>query len=105
MTLADATCILTGLAGFLFGIRCYLELWRWARQCQHARIAIACKRKVQLQAPLIEWLMWVNQLDRDEMSTGRVVYKNKEVTVAITKAVIPPGKVRQAISRVRRWRA
>jgi hypothetical protein len=81
-----------GLFGFAFGLKCYSELRKWARQCQGARIAIAYKRKVKLQAPLIEWLMWVNQLDKDKDSHGRVVYSIGGTSVAITKAVHPKRK-------------
>lgn len=101
----DAISIIIGMTGFAFGIRCYIELWRWARQCQHARIAIAFKRKVQLQAPLVEWLAWCNQLDADKDSSGRPVYRNGGVTVAIVKAAIPPGRVHRTIMRARRKRA
>lgn len=97
----NIACLLVGLAGVTFGARCYMELRRWARQCQHARIAIAYKQKVKLQAPLVEWLLWINQLDKDSDSTGRVVYRIGGTSVAITKAVIPPGKLRAAMRRAR----
>jgi hypothetical protein len=83
---------LVALLAIAFACRCYRELWKWARQCQHARIAISFKRKVVLQAPILEWLLWCNQLDQDTDSHGRVVYRGGQVAVAITKAVIPPGK-------------
>lgn len=68
-----------------FAGRCYLELHRWARQCQGARIAIAHKRRVQLDAPLVEWLEWANMLGADEASRGRIIYRNGAVSVAILK--------------------
>lgn len=85
--------LVLGVVGVVFGLNAYYHLWRWARQCQHARIAIAFKRKVQLQAPLVEWLLWSRQLKAKE--NGRVVYRNGGVTVAIVKAAIPPGRIRR----------
>jgi len=80
----------------LFAARCYLELWRWARQCQRAQIAIAYKNKVRLSAPLVEWLLWVNQLNQTE-SHGRTVYQMGQTRVAILKGKTPPNKVRHAL--------
>lgn len=102
-----------GMIGLMFGLRCYLELWRWARQCQGAQIAIARKRKVQLSAPLVEWLLWCNNLEgRDE--SGRVVYRNGDVTVAVIRkptgqrrwrVVLPKRQRGQTAPRVGAWRA
>lgn len=78
-----------GAAGILFGLVCYGELRRWARQCQRARIAIAHKRRVQLEAPLVEWLEWSNALGRDESARGRIIYRNGPVSVAILKPAPP----------------
>jgi hypothetical protein len=75
--------------GLLFGLRCYLELRRWARICQRVRIAIAHKQRVQLDAPLTEWIAWANGLGRDEASRGRVLYRNGHVSVAILKPSRP----------------
>lgn len=75
-----------GTIGILFGLRCYYELWKWARTCQSARIAIAYKRKVKLQGPLTEWIAWINMLDKDKDSQGRVVYTMGGTSVAITRA-------------------
>lgn len=72
-----------GVAGILFGLNCYIHLWKWARMCQRANIAIAYNRKVQLNAPLIEWLTWCRQLEGDEKSRGRTVYRNGKVSVVI----------------------
>ena len=81
-----------GLVGVAFGGRCYWELWKWARQCQGARITVAYKRKVKLDAPLLEWLLWVNMLDKDKDTHGRVVYTVGGTTIAIRKQVKPPRK-------------
>lgn len=82
--LAIIACVF-GIAGVLFGCRCYYELWKWARQMQGARIAIAYKNKVKLQAPLVEWMKWCNQLDDDKDSDGRVVLRMSHMSVVITK--------------------
>lgn len=74
-----------GLLGLLFGARCYLELWRWAKHCQRAKIAIAYNRRVQLEAPLTEWLQWANALGKDQKTRGRVVYKAGKVSVAVLR--------------------
>lgn len=99
--------ILLGVAlvSFAFAALVYRELYRWARQCQRARIAIAYKRKVQLQAPLVEWLGWCNLLESDERSSGRVVWRQGHATVAILKPLKSPGPVMRTIMRVRRRRS
>lgn len=84
-----------GLLGVLFGANSYYQLWRWARDCQHARIAIAFKRKVVLQAPLVEWLLWARKARKDHGSRGRVVYRQAGTSVAVTQAVYPPGKLKK----------
>jgi hypothetical protein len=84
--------LILGLAGFAFGVRCYLELQKWAKQCQRAEIAIAYNRRVKLRAPLVEWLTWANQLQNDERSTGRVVLKMNKMSVAILRPETPPDK-------------
>lgn len=95
-------CVVITVLSLAFAARCYFELWKWARQCQYARIVIAYKRKVKLQAPLVEWLLWVNQLSKDKDSQGRVVYSMGSTSVAITKAAMPPGKIRQTVKSMRR---
>lgn len=72
-----------GILGILFGLNCYRELWKWAKQCKRAHIVIAYNRRVQLNASLTEWLTWVNQLDKTE--NGRVVYRNQKMSVSILK--------------------
>lgn len=89
------------LVALAFAGKCYRELYKWARQCQNARIAIAFKRKVQLQAPLVEWLLWCNQLDKDKDSHGRVVYRAGGVSVAITKAATQAGRFHKVIGRAK----
>lgn len=88
-----------GLLGLLFGLRCYVELWRWAKQCQRARIIVGYKRRTTLQAPLVEWLVWCNQLQQDKLSSGRVIYHRDNTTIMIGRALKPPGRIRQVIKR------
>lgn len=90
-----------GVLGVAYGIRCYWELYKWARQCQNARIAISFKRKVRLQAPLVEWLLWANNVKKDKLATGQVVFSQANVSVAVVQADTPPGKVRKAIRTAR----
>jgi len=92
---------LTGIAGGVFGVRCYIELRRWARQCQRAEIAIAYNRRVRLRAPLVEWLTWANQLEKDEKSTGRVVYRANKMSVAILRPDAQPAKTNTTTIRPR----
>lgn len=94
--------IVIGVAGVLFGLRCYYELWKWARECQYSRIAIAYKRKVKLQAPLVEWLLWIRKLNEDKDSSGRVIYSLGGTSVAITRTTIPPSKIRLRLRALRR---
>jgi hypothetical protein len=104
----EVICGVLALLGVLFGLRCYVELWRWAKQCQGARILVATSGKVQINAPLVDWLGWANQLEADEAVKGRVVYLNGKVKVAILKRPIPPHRsailIAKAIHRVGRLR-
>jgi len=89
--------VVAAVLAIAFAIRCYVELRRWANVCSYGRIAIAYKRKVQLQAPLTEWYLWTRKLGDSE--NGRVVYRNGGVTVAIVKQVTPPGRLRSKLRR------
>jgi hypothetical protein len=91
--------LVVGLLGVMFGVRCYIELYRWARQCQGARIVVATGNKVQINAPLVEWLGWANQLEGDEATKGRVVYLNAKVKVAILKKPVSPNRPGFVIAR------
>lgn len=107
MTVIDVVCVAFGVLGWAYCVKLYRELHKWARQCQRARIAVAYKRRVQLQAPLVEWLQWCNALDKDEQSSGRVVYRNGGVTVAILKAIKPArrGRKNQSAPQTGKWTA
>lgn len=89
-----------GVLGVTFGVRCYVELWRWAKQCQRARIVVAYNRKVQLDASLAEWLGWVNQLDGQD-ANGRVVYRNVKVSVAILKRKAKDTTAKTTVKTIR----
>jgi hypothetical protein len=103
VSLLDVSSLVFGVLGVAYGVRCYMELWKWAKQCQNAKIAIAHNRRVQLTAPLTEWLSWANQLDKDQSSSGRVVYRNGKVSVAILRPH-SSKPVRSAIKRVHQAR-
>lgn len=81
---AAASWLVTCMA-ILFAARCYRELWRWARQCQNAQIAIAYKRKVKIVAPLVEWLLWCNRLDAERDIGGRTIYSLGGTDVALIR--------------------
>lgn len=83
MTILSIIALTVGIVGVAFGAKCYYELWKWARLCQRGRIVIAYNRKVQINAPLTEWLQWTRMLKGDEQSNGRVVYRANKMSVAI----------------------
>ncbi len=101
--------LIFGLIGFAYGIRCYYELWRWARLSQNTRIAIEYKGKVKTQQPLTEWLLWGNMLDRDKDSNGRIIYHQGGTRIALlrtwhgdkTRFRDMFGEARRAIGRAR----
>lgn len=92
-----------GVLGVLWGVNCYVHLWKWARLCQGANIAIAYNRRVQLNAPLSDWLIWCRQLEGDEKTTGRTVYRNGKMSVSILK---PKASIsgKTTIRKIRRFR-
>lgn len=71
--------------GLWFGATCYWRLWRFARECQQARIVIAKKGRVTLNAPVVEWLLWIRLLDKDKESNGRMIYNYAGTSVSIIK--------------------
>ena len=101
MNALDLICAAVAIVAIGFAGFTYRELWRWAKQCQNARIAIAYNNRVQLSAPLDEWLGWANQLGSDDASRGRMIYKANKVSVSILRPR-PVGKTRGAILRARR---
>lgn len=97
---------LLGVAGVVFGLHFYHELWKWARQCQGVYIAVAHKKRVQLQGPITEWLTWGNALGKDERVRGRTIYRNGQVSISLYRPEKPqsPGRIRASISRVKNAR-
>lgn len=77
--------LIFGVLGVAYAVTLYYELWKWARECQHSRILLTYKGKVKLNAPLVEWLLWIRQLDKDKDNNGRVVYTYGGTAVAIVK--------------------
>lgn len=103
MKVLDWTLLVTTVTALAYSWYWYRELRKWARQCKGARIAIAYKRKAALQAPLLEWLLWCNQLDEDKDSNGRVVFQRQGVSVAIIKRPPEQGPIkRYRINRQRK---
>ena len=83
--IVELVCVAVALLSFMYAVRCYYELWKWARQCQNVRIAVEYKGRVKTQQPVIEWLLWANQLDKDKDSRGRVIYHLGGTRIAILK--------------------
>jgi hypothetical protein len=79
------TLLVLAPLGWIVAIRVYLELRRWAHRCQTSRVAVAYKRRVVLEAPIVDWVNWANSLNGDEAVRGRVVYRGGHVSVAILK--------------------
>lgn len=77
--------ITLGILGLAFALRFYWELYRWAKLLQGGRVAIARKGKVRMQAPITEIALWIRQLSKDEESSGRVIYRDNNTTVAILR--------------------
>lgn len=92
-----------GVLGVLFGLRCYLELWRWAKQCQRAQIVLAYNNKVRFRATLVEWLQWVNSLDGTE-ENGRVVYQQFKFRAAIVKKGVEAKTASETVQDIRNSR-
>lgn len=88
----EIVAFLVGIIGLSFGLFCGARLRRWERQLAGARIAVAYKTRVKLEAPLVEWLTWANMLDKDQQSRGRVVYRMGGTSVAILKPRRGHGK-------------
>jgi hypothetical protein len=105
MSPLNIALIAVAVLGVLLAGRFYLELRRWARLCQGARIAVAYKRRIKLQAPLTDFLVWAGQLTRDERSNGRVVYLMGGTSVAIMAPIKPPSKLAPLRRRVRRTKS
>lgn len=77
--------LVIGVLGVAFGVRQHFELWKWARQCQHLRVAIAYKGRVKAQYTLLEWVLWGNLMDKDKDTNGRVIYTAQSTRIALLK--------------------
>lgn len=97
MTIVDIISVAFGVTGVACACWFYSELWKWAKQCQGARIAVAYKRKVVLDAPIKDYLIWTNQLDQDKHSNGRTIYANGGTRIALIKRA--PRKVHKTNGR------
>jgi hypothetical protein len=93
----EIICLLLAALGFSTALRVHLKNRRWAKVCQESRIAIAYKRRIAMQAPLTDFIVWIDQLTKDEQSNGRVVYGRAGVTVAI---LAPPKRPKRRKARV-----
>lgn len=93
---------LIGVLGFAWGVRFYWELRKWAHLIKYARIVIAYKGKVKLNAPLQEWALWCKMAETDKSSNGRVVYTLGGTRVAILrKSFVPESPMKRLIRKVK----
>jgi hypothetical protein len=99
--------ILAFVAGFSLVLAgwFYYHLWRWAKDCETATVAIAYKRKVVMSPTLVELLLWSRKVPKGQ--NGQVFYKGPNVTVAIVKPVHTSRERRhrlgQAQSKMGTW--
>lgn len=100
MSAIDIIAFAVGLAGLVFGVNSYLELWKWAKQCQRARVVIAYNHRVRMQAPLTDWLAWANTLGGNQKETGRVVFTDRKFSVAVVNPN-RPAPVRETFRAIR----
>lgn len=77
------TCLIVGVVGIVAAWWFYYHLWKWARDCQQATVAIAYKRKVVMSPTLVELVLWSRKVPNEQ--NGQVFYKGPNVTVAIVK--------------------
>ena len=100
----EVAALAVGAFGVVFGASAWALARRWAHDCATCRIIIARKGKVQLDAPLTEWLAWNRALPKRERSRGGVIFQANGVQVALarpkigapaakteTRTVKPPG--------------
>lgn len=83
MSLLDVVSLAIGIGGVAAACWFYYHLWKWARDCQQATVAIAYKRKVTMSPTLVELLLWSRKVPKGQ--SGQVFYKGPNVTVAIIK--------------------
>jgi len=96
-----------GVSGIFAACLFYYHLWKWARDCQQATVAIAYKRKVVMSPTLVELLLWSRKVPDGQ--NGQVFYRAANVTVAIVKRprrkwhLIHNGKPAQAQAQTGTW--
>src|SRR5215472_6940116 len=72
-----------GVSGVFAAALFYYHLWKWAKDCRQATVAIAYKRKVVMSPTLVELVLWSRKVP--DKQNGQVFYRAKDVTVAIIK--------------------
>jgi hypothetical protein len=78
--------LLLGLVSLAWATRSYYNLWKWAREMQHVRLAIQHKNRVKYDATLVEFMLQARLLDKKgEERNGQVFYRADKTTVAILK--------------------
>ena len=77
-----------GVSGVFAAALFYYHLWRWARDCQQATVAIAYKRKVVMSPTLVELMLWSRKVPDGQ--SGQVFYRAANVTIAIVKRPYRP---------------
>jgi hypothetical protein len=83
VTPLDVVCLTVGVVGVASACWFYYHLWKWARDCQQATVAVAFKRKVVMSPTLVELLLWSRKVPDEQ--NGQVFYKGPNVTVAIIR--------------------
>lgn len=101
----EAVLAVVAILGWACAVWFYVHLYRWARECQQARIVIAYKRKVTVDAPIVEWLLWIREANKDKTVGGRVIYQMSGTRVAILKRVKKPRRfrLRQPDAKQGKW--
>ncbi len=80
----EIAALVFGLVGLLVGYAGWRLARQWQRDCQEARILIAVKGRVRLDAPLVEWLAWNKALPKREQGRGGIIFQHNGVRVATT---------------------
>ena len=91
--------LVIGVAGASAAAWFYYHLWKWARDCQQATIAVAFKRKVVMSPTLVELLLWSRKVPAGQ--NGQTFYRAGNVTVAIVKREKRSRKTRRQIDKNR----
>jgi hypothetical protein len=81
----EAASVAFGVAGLALGLAGWRLARQWQRDCQEARIIIAVKNRVKLDAPLVEWLAWNKALPKREQGRGGVIFQHNGVRVALAR--------------------